>query len=133
MPLKPVTSKIAVEWLRRARGNYARACQPKPDEAFWEDLCFDVQQAVEKSVKAVMIQKNIKFSYTHDIGKLFEQLLAAGVNLPLEIANAAALSEYAVETRYPGWGESVTELEFRQALNIATDVLKWADDLIKNP
>jgi hypothetical protein len=28
-------------WLRRAQSNLARAKQPKPDEAVWEDLCFD--------------------------------------------------------------------------------------------
>ena len=31
------------DWLRRAKGNLARAKQTKPEEAFWEDLCFDAQ------------------------------------------------------------------------------------------
>jgi hypothetical protein len=30
----------AQEWLKRAKGNLARAKQPKPKEAFWDDLCF---------------------------------------------------------------------------------------------
>lgn len=41
------------DWLGRAKSNLARARQPKPDEVFWEDLCFDAQQAVEKALKAV--------------------------------------------------------------------------------
>jgi HEPN domain-containing protein len=32
----------------------ALAKQPKPREAFWDDLCFDAQQAAEKSIKAVL-------------------------------------------------------------------------------
>ena len=34
-------------WLRRAKSNLIRAKQPKHEEVFWEDLCFDAQQAVE--------------------------------------------------------------------------------------
>ena len=34
-----------LDWLVRAKGNLALAKQPKPEEAFWEDLCFQAQQA----------------------------------------------------------------------------------------
>ena len=34
-------------WLKRAKSNLIRAKQPKHEEVFWEDLCFDAQQAVE--------------------------------------------------------------------------------------
>jgi len=37
-------------WLKRAKSNLIRAKQPKHEEVFWEDLCFDAQQAVEKSL-----------------------------------------------------------------------------------
>jgi hypothetical protein len=39
------------DWLKRAKSNLIRARQPKPDEVFWEDYCFDAQQAVEKALK----------------------------------------------------------------------------------
>jgi len=39
------------EWLKRAKSNLTRARQPKPDDVIWEDLCFDAQQAAEKSIK----------------------------------------------------------------------------------
>jgi len=29
----------------------ALAKQPKPEDAFWEDLCFQAQQAAEKAIK----------------------------------------------------------------------------------
>jgi len=45
----------AREWIKRAKSNLARAKQPKTDEIFWEDLCFDAQQAAEKSLKAILI------------------------------------------------------------------------------
>ena len=121
----------AKQWLSRARGNYARACQPKPSEGFWEDLCFDTQQAVEKAVKALMIFIGLKFTYTHDIGKILEQLSSAGISIPPDVQASAALTEYAVETRYPGWGEPVTEDEYRDAVASAAAVLDWVSAQIK--
>lgn len=43
------------DWLRRAKSNLFRAKQPKHEEVFWEDLCFDAQQAAEKSLKALRL------------------------------------------------------------------------------
>jgi HEPN domain-containing protein len=54
MPPKKSALGTAQEWLKRAKGNLALAKQPKPREAFWDDLCFDAQQAAEKSIKAVL-------------------------------------------------------------------------------
>ena len=45
MPPDAKSTATAQEWLGRAKGNLARAKQAKPAEAFWEDLCFDTQQA----------------------------------------------------------------------------------------
>ena len=39
---------------QRAKGNLALAKQPKPKEAYWDDLCFEAEQAAEKSIKAVL-------------------------------------------------------------------------------
>jgi HEPN domain-containing protein len=39
------------EWLRRARSNIARAKIGRiSEDVLYEDLCFDCQQAVEKSL-----------------------------------------------------------------------------------
>ena len=56
------------EWLRRAKGNLALAKQRKPRDAYWEDLCFEAEQAVEKALKAVLRSRGIDFPKTHDIG-----------------------------------------------------------------
>ncbi|HEV3257302.1 MAG TPA: HEPN domain-containing protein [Gemmataceae bacterium] len=42
------------EWLNRARSNLARAGHTMPG-VYLEDLCFDAQQAAEKSRGATMI------------------------------------------------------------------------------
>ncbi len=117
----------AREWLLRARGNLSRAQQPKPAEAFWEDLCFDAQQAAEKAVKAVLIARGVSFPYVHDIDVLLTTLESAGWSVGDEIRQADDLSRYAVETRYPGVGPRVTESEWREAVALATAVVEWAE------
>jgi HEPN domain-containing protein len=67
MPPKKTTFGTAQEGLKRAKGNLALAKQPKPKEAFWDDLCFDAQQAAEKSIKAVLVHREIDFPKTHNI------------------------------------------------------------------
>ena len=38
-----------------------------PEGAFYEDLCFHAQQAVEKALKAVYQHNRWVFRYTHDL------------------------------------------------------------------
>jgi HEPN domain-containing protein len=125
--MRPDRTDVAKAWLKRARGNFARACQPKPAEGFWEDLCFDAQQAAEKAIKALMIARDLRFPHTHDIGKLLEQLMDDGLDIPAEVAAASSLTEFAVQSRYPGWGEPVTEGEYREALEAASRVIAWVE------
>lgn len=87
-------------WLRHARSNLALARQPKPDEALWEDLCFDAQQAAEKAVKAVLVLDTVDFPRTHQIGELLAIARQSGRHVPEELGRADTLSEYAVTTRY---------------------------------
>ena len=54
MPPKRGALGTPEEWLERAKGNLALAKQRKPKEAYWDDLCFEAEQAAEKSIKAVL-------------------------------------------------------------------------------
>ena len=55
------------------------------------------------------------------------------VSLPEDVRNAAVLTDYSVEARYPGPFEPVTEDEFQQALHIAGCVILWAETQIGRP
>jgi len=118
------------DWLKRAKSNLIRARQPKPDEVFWEDYCFDVQQAAEKALKALLIHRQIVFRFVHDIAELLTTLEQNGISLPEKIRGGAELSDYAVEVRYPGPMELVTEDEYREALEIAENVVAWVEKII---
>ena len=120
------------EWLRRARSNLARArAHCDLNEVLYEDLCFDAQQAAEKSVKALLLHKKVPFTRTHDILSLLTLLDQSGVEVPEEIRQVDILTAYAVDTRYPGQAEDVTREEYLQAVNLAERVVSWADLLVR--
>jgi HEPN domain-containing protein len=119
-----------LDWLRRGKSNLIRAKQPKPKEVFWEDLCFDAQQAVEKSLKALLLFHKIPFRFVHDIAELLTVLEQNGIDLPEKIRGGAELSDYAVEARYPNPMEAVTEDDYKEAVKIAEDVVSWVESII---
>lgn len=120
----------AKNWLKRAKSNLIRAQLPKPADVFWEDLCYDAQQCVEKSLKALLIFHQVKFRYVHDIGELLKTLKLNGVSYPDEFNEAVILTDYAVETRYPIVSEPVTEEEYKEAVRIANLVYNWTESEI---
>ena len=115
------------QWLNRAKSNLAIARQPKTDEIYWEDLCFEIQQAAEKALKAVMLANGIKFRLVHNLSEHLTRLEQSGLVLPDDVKDAATLTDYSVEARYPGPFEPITELEFRNSLRIAEAVVAWAE------
>ncbi len=117
------------EWLRRAKSNLARAKQPKPDEALWEDLCFDAQPAVEKAFKAILVLRGIDFPKTHNIRVLLTLLDPSGQQIPQDFMKAIGLITYATVSRYPGEVEPVTEEEYREAVVLAEEIVRWVEEI----
>lgn len=123
--------EIILDWLKRARSSLERAKMGKVSQGIlYEDLCFDAQQAVEKSLKAMLVKLNQSFPKTHSIGILLKLIKEAGVEIPENINQAKLLTAYAVDTRYPGDYEPVNKEEYKEALKIAEDVFKWLDNII---
>ena len=125
--------KLRVEaqlWMKRAHSNLARAKQEKPEAVVWEDMCFDAQQAAEKAVKAVLVLRDVDFPKSHDIGDLLALLPVTDRSDP--IAAASVLTDYAVDTRYPGPLSPVSEADYRHAVALAERVVTWAEGLLRN-
>lgn len=131
MPPEPRTPDNPDEWLRRAKSNLARAriAAPNPEICF-EDLCFDAQQAVEKAIKALLIQQQVDFPYTHNLSRLISLVEQAGIPAPEYVKSAESLTRYATAMRYPGLDEPVTEEEFLEALTLAEKVVQWTETLL---
>lgn len=116
------------EWLRRAKSNLVRAREDiRLPEVAKEDLCFDAQQAAEKAIKAVLIHRGIYFPYIHDLAALLDLVEERGTTIPPHVKEAARLTRFAVETRYPSLDEPVTHEEYERAVGIAEAVVGWAE------
>lgn len=100
------------EWLNRARSNLvlARAAE---EGIYLEDLCFNLQQAAEKAIKALLIKHGVAFPYVHDIGELLILLEDIGQSVPEVIRQSARLTRFAVFTRYPGLAPPIGYEEYR--------------------
>ncbi|SNQ60328.1 HEPN domain-containing protein [Candidatus Methanoperedens nitratireducens] len=123
---------LVEEWLKRAKSNLGRARIGKiSEEILYEDLCFDCEQAVEKSLKALLVHISVAFPHTHSISSLIELIEDNGIEVPDEIKESISLTAYAVSTRYPGDFEPVDEEEYQEALKIAKKVFNWAKKRIK--
>ena len=118
------------EWLNRAKSNLTQA-RTRVEGVYLEDLCFAAQQAAEKATKAVLIRFGIDFPYTHDITQLLSLVERGKGKVPDKVKAAGILSEYAVESRYPGLAEPVTEDEYSEALALAEQLVEWAETVIK--
>lgn len=119
----------AREWLNRAKSNLAQE-KTKTEGIYLEDLCFNAQQCAEKAIKALLIELGLKFPYTHNVTELLTLVEKSGQKIPEEIKRAGILSDYAVESRYPGIFEPVTEEEYQEAVTIAGNVVRWVDEYI---
>lgn len=117
------------DWLRYAHYDLALASVPLPNFAFYNGLCFHAQQAVEKCLKAVLIQHDIEFRKVHDIAYLTTLLPGTLTPIP-ELAAAASLTSYAVVLRYPGDYEEVLYDDYQDALRIAQAILVWSEKII---
>jgi HEPN domain-containing protein len=76
MPPDAPTPGSPEDWWRHARSDLALARQRNAPDILWTTLCFHTQQAVEKGIKAVLLQRGIVFPYTHDLAR--ERLLILG-------------------------------------------------------
>jgi len=115
-------------WVQRARSDLQLArVALRARGVLPEDACFHAQQCAEKALKALLLQRKIDFPKTHVIEVLLDLLKVSGLTIPESIDEAFELSDYAVQTRYPGEWEPVTKAEARQAIERAALVLAWVE------
>lgn len=118
-------TSIAQILLASARQDLA-ACQLLAASAGIGDAVvgFHAQQAVEKSLKAVLSAYRVEFRRTHDLLTMLDLLQDNQLPEPPEAAWLDELNPYAVEARYgtiePGG------LDRGRALDVAAQVLGWA-------
>ena len=113
-------------WMERAYSDLvlARVAITTPD-VLREDACFHAQQCAEKALKALLVRHRIPFPRTHVVELLLDLLKSSGVVVPPDVDEAVALTQYAVQARYPGDWEPITQAEAASGLDLAARVHAW--------
>ena len=111
-------------WLKRAESNLRLAKANKIKGVVYEDLCFEAQQAAEKSIKAFLIFHEDAFPKVHSFVLLLKRL-EKFTSIPKDVKKVLDLSDYAVQTRYPGDYYPVKAGEYRKAVKVAGRVFDW--------
>jgi HEPN domain-containing protein len=78
----------------------------------------------------VLVASQANFPYTHNIARLITIVQDVGIAWPTDLDEAAELTEFAVQLRYPGVPRQVTDDDLRRAAQIAKRVFDWAENVI---
>jgi HEPN domain-containing protein len=122
-PPEEVKREFVRQWLLKATADLAAARHLLGADAdLSSGVAFHAQQAAEKFLKAVLVWHQVAFPKTHDIGRLVDLVRAANTPLADLVADAAALTPYGVEVRYPADLPEPTREQARTAVAVAERV-----------
>jgi HEPN domain-containing protein len=120
-------SDLAQEWLKKAESDFANAELCISNSIALDTACFHCQQAAEKSLKACLNAHDTPFPKEHKLEKLIELCRSIESRFRDVLAEAKALTPYAVERRYePTFWPSVDEA--RTALEEARRIYQFVRD-----
>jgi HEPN domain-containing protein len=122
-PPEQVRGELVRQWLEKAEDDWRLSHRLATDsESYPEATAFHAQQAVEKYLKAFLTWHQVEFPKTHDIKRLLRLASARDPSLTEELSDAADLTAYAVEYRYPGEYPPVTTDDAASAVVVADRV-----------
>ena len=119
------------EWISRADSNLliAQTAQ-KGGGLYYEDLCNQLHQAVEKGLKGLLVFFGEDPPKTHDLFNLLSRL-EMYIEITDDILDKTLLIDrYSVNIKYPGDYEPVTPEDFEEALTAVDNYLIWIKQFI---
>ncbi|HUT01939.1 MAG TPA: HEPN domain-containing protein [Phycisphaerae bacterium] len=119
----PAVIEEARRWLRFAREDLCQAeSLVAQEQAVYRHACWFAQQAAEKALKAGLVLLQRSFPRTHDLSRLLD-LLPTDWSVRTAPVDLPALTEWAVESRYPGDWEEATQTDAESAVGTAQAVV----------
>jgi HEPN domain-containing protein len=112
--------RVTRQWREKAEEDFRSALilLRARDPRLAGTICFHAQQAVEKYIKARLVQCRIGFPKTHSVRQLV-RFLPGEAPTDLSEAEQDLLTDYAVIVRYPGDEVRISLRDAEEALGIA--------------
>jgi HEPN domain-containing protein len=118
------------EWVDKAEADFAAALllRRSRKKHSRDIVCFHLQQCVEKYLKARLEEAGIAFPKTHDLERLLDLAVAVEPMWAALRPALAAITDYAVEVRYPG--RTTSPVEARSLLRAAGHIRELARECL---
>jgi HEPN domain-containing protein len=115
------------EWVEKANNDLLNAeiiLKSNFTKKPYDTVCFHCQQAVEKYLKGYLFKNSVVFPKTHVLEDLIKACSKIDPQFDTFLDQAGALSDYAVEMRYPDDYFMPSEQEAKEAFGTAVEIKK---------
>ncbi len=121
--------------LRKAKQDEFALVKLVPDPASPDEvLGFHAQQAVEKTLKAVLALHNVRYPFIHDLKALLDLLGKSKISFPPQFEELRRLTPFAAVFRYEYLpAEPRHALDRAWALDCVRKVRAWAEAVLSKP
>jgi len=124
-PPEEVKRDLVQQWLDKAEADYGLIVHLVSENTpFLSAVGFHAQQAVEKFLKSFLVQHQVEFPKTHNLGEILN--LVATIDTPLadSLRKVTVLNPFSVETRYPGDIPEISPEDAKKAVKLVSNVRK---------
>ena len=115
--------------LENAKNNYSKMGD---DDAYRDDVCYNLQQAIEMSLKSIVELNGLQYAENHDVRANLNILNHAGINLPIQVElrnMASTIYSWETESRYKDSFVSMTE-DIDSAMQIAEKLIEIGNSMV---
>lgn len=122
-PPEHVRRDLVDQWIAKAAEDLGLAEHiVTTDLPFVAAAGFHCQQAVEKYLKAFLVDRQVESPKTHDLGDLLDLVGPLDAGLSAELKEITFLTPYGVDFRYPGDLPAMSREEANRSLSLAAKV-----------
>ena len=121
----------ALEWIDLARKNLETAKLLVRENHYTEIIAIEIQQSIEKMLKAILAYHGIRIPKLHDIVELQKQC-SEHINLTgVKIDDLIEINDYYESERYPGPKFNIPTMnEIKKNIIVAESIFKQVSDFI---
>jgi hypothetical protein len=129
----PPELELALVSLEKARQDLVAVEKWLGDEDISDEILgFHIQQAIEKSLKAILLHQMIDFPHTHNLSVLVDLCQDNGVQVPPEFYPIDVFNRFAVQWRYDLLPSvEPTTLDRQSSYDLAHQIWLWAGNQVK--